>query len=80
MLPVVLTEVPVITPPTTLAPVTVPETLTLAPVIAPAVVKLPPVTVPDTDNAVNVPTDVICVCATFTLNAEPVNVNPVPAV
>ena len=46
MLPVTLTLVPVITPPTTLAPVTIPDTLLLAPVMSPAVATLPPVMLP----------------------------------
>ena len=45
-LPVTLELDPVITPPTTLAAVAIPDTLTLAPVIAPAVSTLPPVTLP----------------------------------
>ena len=64
MLPVTDTLEPVITPPTTLAPVTAPDTDTLVPVItppttdaavtapeadtAPAVLKLPPVMLPVT--------------------------------
>ena len=67
------------TPPTTLAPETAPVTLTLEPVITPptteapvidpvaetnpAVRMLPPCTLPDTDNALRVPTLVILVCA-----------------
>ena len=74
VVPVTEVDVPVITPPTTLAAVTVPVTLKLVPVAAPmlGVVKL----ADDLTTMLPVPSNAVVLLSTLALNTVPFNTRP----